>query len=550
MILKSIWTNTTYRILIIIAAVLLLLFLAVLIFSDPILNSLVKDKLLSKANSPKNISLQIDDMSYHLFSNSVETKGIRLSYKDSSGTGISTYNVKIPSFEISGINWAVVIFGSGLSLGTTIIDKPVFEIKSQSDGKQKEKNNNGKKEERKYAPLFDKSFAAGLPSRINPLRIKRLMIRSGKLFQISKTGNETTKDTIDNFNLEIGGIKIDSSESDTSLKYIIADNFNFDAVKISRKFVKGGNLLRLDSVIVSGEDSILTVKGFLYKPFLSRQDYFARKKYRADKRTIRIANIKIEGINFSSIVQRSTFTASSAEIDNFFVKILTDKRKPIAPDFAPKMPNEILQDLKFGLNIDKLKFARGEIKVEALQENSDTAAVLPFTNVGAEIFNIGNLKQSKKYAVIKAEGKMFGAARLSLEVHLDQKSEKLNYNSKGMLDSMSVKPMNQWLKIDELVRLTNGYISKINFSTEMNDGKAHAGVTPVYKDLEVKMLNKKKEEKKIKSFLAKVFKIRKSNPGDGKLKTGQKDYIGTKDNTFFDELWIPVKKALGEVVGY
>ena len=76
MILKSIWKNTTYRILIIIAAVLLLLFLAVLIFSDPILNSLVKDKLLSKANSPKNTSLQIDDMSYHLFSNSVETRRV------------------------------------------------------------------------------------------------------------------------------------------------------------------------------------------------------------------------------------------------------------------------------------------------------------------------------------------------------------------------------------------------------------------------------------------------------------------------------------------
>jgi len=547
---RSIWKNIRYRILIITAGLLFLFFLVVLIFADPILNNLVKDNLVVKANSGYNTTLHIDDMSYHLFSNSVEATGIRLLYKDSSLTGISTYDIIIPSFEISGINWAGVIFGSGLSLRTIIIDRPVLQIKSESrENQQNEKKDEGN-EKQKYAPLFEKSFISGFPSRINPLYINKLEIRSGKLFRNSKSDDETTKDTISNFNLGISGIMIDSTLSDSSLTYIIAQNFQIDAQNIVRKYVEGGNILAVDSLSASGKDSLLTIKKFSYRPFLSRKDYFARKKYRADRRIIKIADLEMKGIDFGSVVQRSIFTASSAVINDFFVEILTDKRKAISPSYAPKMPNEILRSMNFGININKLKFTRGIINVEALQENSDTAAVLPFSNVSAEIFNLGNLKRSNQYAVIRAEGNMFKAAQLSLQVHLDQKSKELNYTCKGKLDSMDVQPMNQWLEIDELVRITNGHTSKIDFNSEMQNGKAHAIVTPVYENLELKMLNKKKEEKKIKTFLAKIFTIRKNNPEDGKLKTGQEDYVGTDDNTFFDELWIPVKKALGEVVGY
>jgi len=547
---RSIWKNIRYRILIITAGLLFLFFLVVLIFADPILNNLVKDNLVVKANSGYNTTLHIDDMSYHLFSNSVEATGIRLLYKDSSLTGISTYDIIIPSFEISGINWAGVIFGSGLSLRTIIIDRPVLQIKSEShENQQNEKKDEGN-EKQKHSPLFEKSFISGFPSRINPLYINKLEIRSGKLFRNSKTDDETIKDTISNFNLGISGIMIDSTLSDSSLTYIIAQNFQIDAQNIVRKYVEGGNILAVDSLSASGKDSLLTIKKFSYRPFLSRKDYFARKKYRADRRIIKIADLEMKGIDFGSVVQRSIFTASSAVINDFFVEILTDKRKAISPSYAPKMPNEILRSMNFGININKLKFTRGIINVEALQENSDTAAVLPFSKVSAEIFNLGNLKRSNQYAVIRAEGNMFKAAQLSLQVHLDQKSKELNYTCKGKLDSMDVQPMNQWLEIDELVRITNGHTSKIDFNSEMQNGKAHAIVTPVYENLELKMLNKKKEEKKIKTFLAKIFTIRKNNPEDGKLKTGQEDYVGTDDNTFFDELWIPVKKALGEVVGY
>ncbi len=461
--LKSIWKETTYRVIIIAAGALLFFFLAVIIFSDPLLNSLVKDKLVAKANSAKNTNLHIDDMSYHLFSNSVEAAGIRFSYEDSSAAGRTTYNIVIASFEISGINWFKVIFGSGLSIGTTVVKQPVLQVKSETGEKQQDKKENSGNGKQKYTPLFSKSFASGLPSRINPLNINKLEIRSGKLFRTSDTGDETTKDTISNFNLDISGIIIDSTRSDSSLKYIIANGFRFEAQNISRKYVKGGNILAVDSVLVSGDDSLFKVRNFSYKPFLSRSDYFARKKYRSDRRIITIADLKMKGVNFSDIVQKSIFTAGSGVINDFFVEILTDKRKAIAPDFAPKMPNEILQDLNFGLSINKFEFKQGEIDVKALLENSDTAAVLPFSNVYAEIYDLGNLKGGKKYAVIKAQGNMFKAAKLSLQVHLDQRSKKLNYQNKGKLDSMGVKQMNQWLLIDELTKITDGTCLKSPF---------------------------------------------------------------------------------------
>ncbi len=548
--MKSIWNNTAYRILIIITGVLLLLFLAVLIFSDPILNSLVKDKLLAKANAGKNTTLHIDDMSYHLFSNSVVTSGIKLSYKDSSSGGTSVYDVKIPSFEISGINWFNIIFSSGLSLGTAVISRPVLQIKSDQSRKSQGEENKQGKEKQRYSPLFNKSFISSLPSRINPFNLSKLEIRSGKLFRISKTEDETTKDTISSFNLSISGIKLDSTVSDSSLKYIIAGDFGFDAEKIKRLYVRGGNEIKIDSIYVSGEDSLLNIKNFSYQPFLSRQDYFARKKYRTDRRIFKFTNLELKRIDFSSVVHKRIFNISKAAVNDFYIDILTDKRLPLNPSCCPKMPNEILRDMTFGLDIKKITLTNGELYVKSLQDNSDTAAVIPFTGIHAEFSDISNLKGSDTEAKINAEANMFDAGRLTMHMKMNLISAKLNFSNYGKLDSMNVEAMNQWLKIENLVRLTNGQVSEISYSTDTENGLALAKVTPVYRNLKVEMLTKEKNKKSIKTFLANAIKMRDANPKDGKLKVGSLYYKRKSDDAFLDVLWVPLREALGKVAGY
>ncbi len=547
---KSIWDETTYRLLIIATGILLLLFLTVLIFSDPLLNNLVKDKLITKANSGKNTNLRIDDMNYHLFSNSIRVAGIKLSYKDSSRSRTSEYDVKIPSFEISGINWFTVIFGSGLSLGTIVIDQPVLQIKSNVRRNNQSGGKHNAKENQKHSRLFNKSFIRSLPSVLNPLNLDKLEIRSAKLFHISKSDDETTKDTVGNFNLSISGIKLDSTLSDSSLKYIIAENFAFDAKNITRLNVKGGNEIKLDSIYASGKDSLLTIKNFSYEPFLSRHDYFARKKYRTDRRIFRFTNFRLDGINYSRIVQGRVCYISKASVNDFYIDILTDKRLPLDPSCCPKMPNEILRDMAFGINIKKAVFTDGELYVKSLQDNSDTAAVIPFTMIHAEFSDISNIKGTNTEIKINAEGNMFDAGRLTMKMKMDLISDRLNFSNNGKLDSMNVKPMNQWLKIENLVRLNKGQISQIEYSTDTKDGLALAKVTPVYRNLKVEMLTKKKKEKSIKTFLANALKMRGQNPEDGKLKTGSVYYKRKSSDAFLDVLWVPLKNALGKVAGF
>jgi hypothetical protein len=145
---------------------------------------------------------------------------------------------------------------------------------------------------------------------------------------------------------------------------------------------------------------------------------------------------------------------------------------------------------------------------------------------------------------------MFDAGVITMKMKMDLISDKLNFTNHGRLDSMDVKAMNQWLTIENLVRLTNGQISQIKYSTETEDGLALAKVTPVYRNLKVEMLTKKKEEKTIKTFLANAVKMRGGNPEDGKLKTGSVYYKRKSDDAFLDVLWVPLKKALGKVAGF
>jgi hypothetical protein len=121
---------------------------------------------------------------------------------------------------------------------------------------------------------------------------------------------------------------------------------------------------------------------------------------------------------------------------------------------------------------------------------------------------------------------------------------------------MEAEKLNSHLNISDLTKINSGIIESVTFTVKAEDDIVSANVVPVYNDLEIKVLDEETIgeggiKEKVETFIAREFVIRKSNPDDeGKIKSGNVIYTRQKTDAFLDMVWLSLRKAIAEVVGF
>lgn len=544
-VFNKIWKSTTYRVLFFVFAFILVLFVFIQVFSDPILKSIADNKILPNINKNSRNHIEFNNLHYNLFTNSLNISNCRLNFIDSSSSGNSKYLVNIPSFSASGINWFRLLFGNGVSFSEIKIKRPEFKIYSSSNGNEQDKKTKPTK------TLFDYSFVKKLPERLNPILVDKFEVDSANFEMKIDKNSEVVNEDINLLSLTIKKIKLDSAAIDDSLNLIAANNILLTASKIERKNISSGDLLTVDSLHINTLDSVITVKNLSFKPFLNLDSYFAKRKYRSDRYVINFHSINLHGIDFKNFMWKKEIISSQMKAKNFLIDILTDKRLPINPSCCPKMPNEILKNLDVKFDLKNINLKNGELLIKSLQDWSKKPAVLSFTNINTEINNICSIFGKNDICAIDANANLADRGKLQLNLKYPLQSQMLNFNYTGSLDSMSAIPLNNWLEVENLVRVKSGKIDKITFSGDVEDGITKISEKPLYHNISIKKLSKTdKGEETIASFLFNTFKLRKSNPDDNGTKAVTIFYTKKDEDAFLDVLWIPIRNGLGKVVGF
>jgi hypothetical protein len=546
-IISKIWSFLPYRILFLIFVSLIILWIAVLIFADSILNNITQGKILPAINKSPDTHVEINKLHYNLFSNSVNLVNCQLSLVDSSSSNSSKYLVAIPSVRLSGINWFRLLFGNGISFSSLIINKPEINISSESKPGYENKSSKDTSEK----TLLNYSFISNLPKRIRPLYINKFSINSGKIIDETADSSGIVDLSIKNFSFTIKEIRLDTEIADDSLNLIFVNDIILKASNIERREKSSATKLTIDSIYISSIDSSLNIKNLSFKPYVSLDNYFSRKKYRSDRYIISIPSLNLAGINLRNLFWKKIIYVKKISTNDFLVDIITDKRLPINPSCCPKMPNEILRNLDVKLNIRKISLSNGKLFIKSLQDWSKSPAVLSFINVDTKINNLCSVPEKKDTCIIAASANIQNRGRLTLNLRYPLISSMLNFSYKGYLDSMSALPLNNWLEVENLVRVSSGMIDRISFSADVEDGITKISEKPLYHDLAVKKLSKtSKGEEIISSFIFNTFVLRKSNPNDKETKIADIFYAKKNEDAFLDVLWVPIRTALGKVVGF
>ncbi len=448
-----------------------------------------------------------------------------------------------------------LIFSSRLSVLELKLFEPEYKIFSLIDSEGGRNKSDEKRND--SLNIIYKSLYRSIPDRIKPLKINKVEIVDAGFIKTGK-GKNIKHFSIKSINAGIKDLSIKSLEKTDSLTLMFCEDINISTGKISFSDSKKKYDGSIKSINFSSADSILILNSFSLTPILPDSEFFNGDKYRQDRWKIYIYQLKCDGIDLSKYIWDNSIEIQNIRLDAQFLDILTNMRLNIPQDFAPKMPNEIISEMPLDLNIRKVILNIDSIVVRESWPYSPQPSRLPFTNIRGTLLNISSLKEfqtRESPAVISASAKIAGRGLLTINMKIPLLSEGTDFSYSGSLGTMETDPLNDHLIISDLVEVTSGKIDSVILKVESKNGIVSSNVVPFYKDLTIRSINESTMKgdglmSSIASFIGNVMKIRNANSAETGIKTGRIIYVQKKTDVFLDVVWVPLKMALGKVVGF
>jgi len=327
-------------------------------------------------------------------------------------------------------------------------------------------------------------------------------------------------------------------------------NFFFPEVK---------SIAKIKSLNISSRDSLFELDSFSFQPTEEDIDFFKGNKYRNDRWEIYIKELKCSSFNLSKYIWEKIIQIENISIDAGYLDILTNMRLQLPPNFNPKMPQEIINEINFDPNLRHIDLNIDSIVTRELYPYYDQPSRLPFKNIKGEIFNLSSMtgfQNQRIPSIFKISALLAGEGVLKINMEIPLSGGRADFNYSGSLGEMTVHPLNDHLIISDLVQLTSGKIDSVIFNVISKKGLVSVSIAPYYKKLKIKNIDKETMKgsgvlNAIQTFIANTFKIRVENPDKSDiLKKGDEIYKIKEEDTFLDIIWESLKKALGEVVGF
>jgi hypothetical protein len=331
-----------------------------------------------------------------------------------------------------------------------------------------------------------------------------------------------------------------------------------DAQKLVLNFQKSQNELSIGMIHISEPDSELTADSIKYHPSVDDEQFFAKSQFRQTRFRFDISQLKIMGLDFSSLLQGGTYNTRSININGVFADILENMDKPFDVNSTnPQMPNEALSSMKEIVKIDSLKIINGRLKYSERFAIGATPGVITFNKINVSVSGITNDTANPDTAVVNAEGIFMnsGTMKLFMEIPLTSKNFSLHYS--GSLGKMDVTTLNSFLEVSDHHRIKSGIIQSATYDINVTSGHASGSLRVIYKDLSVAVLNKDTGSEKgmfdrATSWVGKTFILRGSNKLDENVleKIGKIKYTRKLDEPFFQFVWFALRSGIGDVVGF
>ncbi len=359
-----------------------------------------------------------------------------------------------------------------------------------------------------------------LPEESKPASGSPFNIRVATLELTNIEGNLRNSENAQSFavsraDLKMKGLHIEREDL-FSLK--IVQPFGFRAAELVSVSPDSMYTFTASEVLHSSASQKFSVKRFLIEPNYPDYEFTSRHRYETDRIDASLTEIIVHDFNAEDYFTTDTLAASYLEIGNMEVDVFRDKRE--AFKHVDKLPfQEMIHRFPGTLNIDSLEIKKGNIVYTEHAEKAEEAGVIRFNDLQAKIYHITNdsVHENKDaFFELDASALLMGRGKLSILLKARLFDPCNTFRLNGQLSCMAVERLNPMLTHNAFMEAKSGTIESMEFDFTANNLGATGTLTVLYKNLDVKVLDKQEDENRgLKEWILSILansKILDSNP--------------------------------------
>lgn len=262
-------------------------------------------------------------------------------------------------------------------------------------------------------------------------------------------------------------------------------------------------------------------------------------------------------MGFAELLNGQAYRAQSVKLAGPVFESLVNRDKPRRPvTESPPMPHEALAAIAKPFRIDRLTITDGLIKYTARRFEGAEPGVLTFTAVQISAKEIANAAAGGQAIGLQAEGRLMDAGTMTVQMRIPVAPSTLAFQYSGKLSAMDLTRLDEYMDGSGRIQIRSGSASEALFDIDVVGGHAHGAVRGVYRDLQVKVVDRDTGSERgvanrVATILTNHLKVRNENTPDkaGVLKAGKVDYARKPEETFLQFAWLALRTGVLDLIG-
>ncbi len=488
----------------------------------PRLEAKLKEHVLSETDGQYHLTYE--GLSLSLLRGNITATDVRVESK--------THQAHISRLQISGAGLLRLLIANQLHINTIVLDTPSVTLLLHPKNDTTAVDTGSK-------PLLEK-----LNEAVSRIRVKRFVLRGGQL-ETKEEGNAAHLQ-VQHINATARDIRIDSTSFRDTSRLYGAGSIDIQVQKLDYLRPDSLYFLHAGPLHFQTEGRELLVDSLHYGVTVSKAEFYRRVRQAKDIADMRVARIRLTGINGSSWVKRKLLAAEALHIDSGSIVIYKDKTQPNPPENKiGKSPHQQLLRLKQPLSIDSILFSAMDVRFTEVSDQTGKAGTVTFEQTSGIFRNVTNdssVLTQDRYMRLHARSRVMGTGNLSVDFRFDLLDSLGAHTYTAKLAAMDGTAFNRMITPHLNVEVESAAIKGLRFEMDANDLRTKGTLQLDYDKLKVKF--------PVLSFFANRFLLHDSNPdANGVRHTGNVYIDRPKDFSFFKMIWRSIREGTMGVVG-
>lgn len=555
--LKQRWQRVTARIVLVLAALILLAGFFINLYFSPILGKTVKSTVLSASDSLYKIDFANADL--HILRGTIVIFNIDVQpnmavYNKLKQRGLhpnNLYRLHIKKLVLTHIHPFTLYFKRRLDIGEIVLSAPELNINYQQNRLKD------------TVPADNRTLYQRIAKTLKSIHVGRVGLNDVQFKYEDHSGHKVAISELKELNLSATDLLIDSASMTDKSRFLYCRDVVSELNNFTGTTPNGLYKYRMKLLTLSTRTSQVNGEDINLEP-VSPEKFFS--KTTRDRFSLHVDSLQLNDFDFLSYHKYRKLSASSLILTNGRLGIFSNPYlKQLNKEFATgdrsvTFPNAGIYKLNTDLKIDSILLKHINVGYTELNAKSQKTGYVFFNNTNATILNLSTNAQAlqkNKYCDIALNTLFMNKGKLDVGFRFDMAGKDLAYSYKGHLGPINLNVINSGLMTLAMVKINAGKLKSFDFDIKANRNKSQGRVTLLYNDLKVTLLKpdtvkNKMKRMMIESFFANAMIIKHNNP-DNDREAPRSYYVNEArpiEYPFFKTVWKTLLTGIRQGVGY